>query len=258
MGNLREAKRFWKDIMTSKCRPDKYTYGIYINALSKKGKINTALKVFRAMSAEGCTPDVTICNTIIHGLCFKNRVPEALEMLNRMKEKGDELNVVTYNTLIQHLCKIERMDKVAEVLDEMKEQGKECMPNTRTYSFLLSVAKDPKEVYDILDTMENSGCKMVTDTYNLLLRLFLNWGFDDKLASTWYEMEKSGVGPDERSYAIMIHGFHYKGKIEDALSYYHEMTLKGMIPEPQTKSLFDDMNDKLKQRNKQKIVSSFK
>ncbi|KAG5546191.1 hypothetical protein RHGRI_018390 [Rhododendron griersonianum] len=47
---LREAKRLWKDIVSpGKCKPDRFTYGTFINSLSKAGKATTALKLFRAI-----------------------------------------------------------------------------------------------------------------------------------------------------------------------------------------------------------------
>ncbi|KAF4359125.1 hypothetical protein F8388_005234 [Cannabis sativa] len=77
-GNVHEAKRFWSDLLASGCHPDLFTCGIFINALTKKGKLGTALKLFRAMwGYKRCNPDVTIL--------------------------GCEPNAATYNTLIKYL-----------------------------------------------------------------------------------------------------------------------------------------------------------
>uniref|UniRef100_K4BIJ4 Pentacotripeptide-repeat region of PRORP domain-containing protein n=1 Tax=Solanum lycopersicum TaxID=4081 RepID=K4BIJ4_SOLLC len=84
------AKRFWNDIMTSKCKPDKFKYGIFINSLCKSGKRSRAVELFQTMWEKGCKPDVAICNCIIDGLCFKKRIPEALEK-NLKFEKGEEI-----------------------------------------------------------------------------------------------------------------------------------------------------------------------
>ncbi|XP_015064574.1 putative pentatricopeptide repeat-containing protein At3g15200, partial [Solanum pennellii] len=85
LGNSQEAKRFWNDIVTSKCKPDKFTYGIFIKLLCKSGKISRAVELFQTMWEKGC---VAICNCIIDGLCFKKRIPEALEK-NLKFEKGE-------------------------------------------------------------------------------------------------------------------------------------------------------------------------
>ncbi|KAJ0733635.1 putative tetratricopeptide-like helical domain superfamily [Helianthus annuus] len=249
LGSLREAKRFWNDIITSKYKPDRFTYGIFINSLAKAGKISTAVKLFQAMWAKGCTPDVAICNCIIDGLCFKKRIPEALEIIKEMNEKECCPDVATYNTLIKHLCKIRRMEKVNELLNEMTQKGGDCAPNARTYGYLLNSAKKPDEVVKILEVMERNGCKMTEDTCNLLLRLFMGWGDDKRVESTWVEMERNGLGPDQRSYTIMVHGLYDKGRLKEAMVYYKRMISKGMVAEPRTKLLVDAINIKLNNKD---------
>ncbi|GAB4849476.1 hypothetical protein Ancab_004270 [Ancistrocladus abbreviatus] len=246
LGSLREAKRFWNEIIRSKCRPDKFTYGIFINSLSKAGKISSAVKLFQSMWKKGCIPDVAICNCVIDGLCFKKRITEALEIFGEMNEKECEPDVATYNSLIKHLCKIRRMEKVFELLGEMEKKGS-CSPNDRTCGYLLKSLKNPEEVPGLLERMERNGCKMTGDTYNLLLRLYMKWDCEEKVQSVWIEMESDGMGPDQRSYTIMIHGLYEQGRIAEALNYFKEMTGKGMLPEPRTKLLVDAMNIKLKE-----------
>ncbi|KAL2496378.1 putative pentatricopeptide repeat-containing protein [Forsythia ovata] len=247
LGSLPDAKRFWKVIVASKCIPDIFTYGIFINALSKSGKISTAVKLFRSMSEKGCRPDVAVCNCIIDGLCFKKRIPEALAIFRDMNEMDCSPNVATYNSLIKHLCKIRRLEKVHELFDEMEDRGGDCLPNALTYGYLLKNAKKPEEVDKILERMVKSGCGLLGDTYNLILRLFMDWGDEKRVKDTWNDMERSGLGPDQRSYTIMVHGLYDKGRIEDALSYFTDMVSKGMVAEPRTKLLVDAMNTKLKE-----------
>ncbi|KAK9049548.1 hypothetical protein SSX86_031482 [Deinandra increscens subsp. villosa] len=246
LGSLREAKRFWNDIVTSRFKPDRFTYGIFINSLTKAGKISTAVKLFQAMWAKGCTPDVAICNCIIDGLCFKKRIPEALEIFQEMNEKDCSPNAATYNSLIKHLCKIQRTEKVNELLTEMTRKGGDCSPNARTYGYLLNAAKKPDEVVKVMERMEGNGCKMMGDTYNLILRLFMGWGDDKRVGSTWVEMERNGLGPDQRSYTIMVHGLYEKGRLEEAMVYYNKMVSKGMVAEPRTRLLVDAIKIKLK------------
>ncbi|BBH01751.1 Tetratricopeptide repeat-like superfamily protein [Prunus dulcis] len=218
--NVREAKRFWKDIIASKCKPDQFTYGIFINSLTKKGKLGTALKLFRAMWDQGCNPNVVTCSCMIDALCFKKRIPQALEVFQEMN--------------------------VYELLDEMEQKGGSCLPNEVTFNCLLKSLKKPEEVPGLLERMEKSRCKMTSDTYNLLLKLYMEWDCEERLRYTWEEMERNGLGPDQRSYTIMIHGFHDKGRIKDFLRYFREMTSKGMIPEPRTEILVNSMNIKWK------------
>lgn len=235
LGSLHEAKRFWNDIISSKCKPDLFTYSIFINSLTKAGKLGTAVKLFTSMWEKGCNPDVTVCNTLIDQLCFKKKIPEALEIFSEMNERGCIPDVATYNSLIKHLCKIKRMNKVYELLDEMDE--KNCPPNTRTFCYILKTAKTPEEVSDLLRRMERTGCKLDSDVCNLILNLYMGLKYQKGIQSVWSEMEKNGLGPDQRSYTIMVHGLYGQGKLDESLDYYNKMRSKGMVPEPRTRLL---------------------
>ncbi|GMJ11433.1 hypothetical protein like AT3G15200 [Hibiscus trionum] len=251
LGNVHEAKRFWKDLIESKYKPDLFTYGTFIKALTNKGKLGTAMELFRGMWEKGCNPDVVICNCVIDALCFKKRIPEALEVFSEMKERGCAPNVATYNSLIKHLGKIGRMEKVYEIVDEMEEK-EGCSPDNVTFNYLLRFSKKPEEVPGIFERMERNGCNMCCDTYNLVLRLYMKWDHEERIRHTWDEIEKSGLGPDRRSYTVMIHWLHGKGRVEDALSYYNEMTSKGMVPEPRTEILVNAMKSKLNEQEGEK------
>ncbi|KAG8472359.1 hypothetical protein CXB51_034233 [Gossypium anomalum] len=251
LGNVHEAKRFWKDIIESKYKPDLFTYGTFINALTKKGKLGTAMKLFRGMWEKGCNPDAVICNCVIDALCFKKRIPEALEVFREMKERGCAPNVATYNSLIKHLGKIGRMEKVYEILDEMEEK-EGCSPNNVTFNYLLKFSEKPEEVPGVLERMERNGCNMCCDTYNLILRLYMKWDHEEKVRQMWDEIGKSGLGPDRRSYTVMIHWLYDKGRVEDALSYFNEMTSKGIVPEPRTEILVNSMRNKLEEQEDEK------
>ncbi|PON92762.1 Tetratricopeptide-like helical domain containing protein [Trema orientale] len=242
-GNVHEAKRFWNDIIASGCRPDLFTCGTFINALTKKGKLGTALRLFRAMwGYKGCNPDVAICNCIINALCFKKRIPQALQVFREMSERGCQPNVATYNTLIKYLCRIQRMEKVYEILDEMEQKRGNCLPNHVTYSFLLKSLKRPEEVPALLERMERSGCGMIGDMYNLMLKLYMDWDCQERVRHTWNEMERNGLGPDQQSYTIMVHGYCEKGRREDALRYFRQMKSKGMRLEPRTEILVNSLD----------------
>ncbi|WVZ72267.1 hypothetical protein U9M48_020756 [Paspalum notatum var. saurae] len=241
-GSLRDAQRIWNDIIASKVERDLFTYGTFINALTKDGRISSAVKLFNKMWEKGINPDVAICNCIIDQLCFKKRIPEALKIFGEMNDRFCQADVATYNTLIKHLCKVNRMEKVDELLDEMEAKG--CSPNNRTYSYILKMAEKPKDVIALVQRMEQTGCKLDSDTYNLILNLYIGWKCDKEVQQIWDEMERSGSGPDQRSYTIMVHGLHSQEKFDEALRYYTAMKSRGMIPEPRTNILVKSIHMK--------------
>lgn len=242
--SLPDAKRLWRDILASNSKPDRYTYGIFINALCKCGRASRSVELLRAMWERGLKPDAAICNTVIDGLCFKKRIPEALQVFREMREKGNvQPDAVTYNSLIKHMCRIGRMEAVEELVKEMRDDG--CGPNALTYGCLLRGARNVEEVDGVLGRMEESGCEVGGDCYNLVLRLFVKWRDEERVRWVWGEMERRGVGPDRRSYTIVVHGLCEMGRFGAALEYFAEMEGKGMVAEPRTKVLVEEMRCKL-------------
>ncbi|KAF0918274.1 hypothetical protein E2562_023356 [Oryza meyeriana var. granulata] len=234
-GSLADAKRVWNEIISSKLKPDLFTYGTFINSLTKSGKLSAAVKLFTSMWEKGINPDVAICNCIIDQLCFKKRIPEALEIFGEMNDRGCQADIATYNTLIKYFCKINRMEKVYELLDNMEEKG--VSPNNMTYSYILKMTVKPRDVISLMQRMEKSGCRLDSDTYNLILNLYIGWNYEKGVQLIWDEMERNGSGPDQRSFTIMVHGLHSHGKLDEALQYYKTMESRGMTPEPRTKIL---------------------
>ncbi|CAH8293229.1 unnamed protein product [Eruca vesicaria subsp. sativa] len=253
LGNVHEAKRFWKDIIASKCRPDVVSYGTMINALTKKGKVGKAMELYRAMWETGRDPDVKICNNVIDALCFKKRIPEAFGVFKKMSEKGCSPNVATYNSLLKHLCKLRRTEKVWELVEEMEEKGGSCSPNDVTFGYLLKYSQKPEDVEVVLGRVRKNMCEMTSDLYNLVFRLYVQWGDEEKAREVWNEMERSGLGPDQRTYTVMVHGLHTKGKIREALSYYRDMMSRGMVPEPRTEILLNQVKAKPKDEEDNKL-----
>jgi pentatricopeptide repeat protein len=129
----------------------------------------------------------------------------------------------------------------------MEQKKGSCLPNDITCNYLLKTLKKPEEVPVLLKRMQRNGCEITSDTYNLILKLYMDWDDQERVRYTWEEMERNGLGHDRRSYTIMIHGLYDNGRIQDALRYFSEMTSKGMVPEPRTKILVIDMNIKLKE-----------
>ncbi|KAF8047655.1 hypothetical protein N665_2895s0003 [Sinapis alba] len=256
LGNVHEAKRFWKDIVASKCRPDVVSYGTMINALTKKGKVGKAMELYRAMWETGRDPDVKICNNVIDALCFKKRIPEALGVFKEMSERGCSPNVATYNSLLKHLCKLRRTEKVWEVVEEMEHRGGTCLPNDVTFGYLLKYSQKPEDVEAVLERMAKNMCEMTSDLYNLVFRLYVQWGDEEKAREIWSEMERSGLGPDQRTYTVRVHGLHTKGKIGEALSCYREMMSRGMVPEPKTEILLNQVMAKPKEEDNKLRLNS--
>ncbi|KAK9089179.1 hypothetical protein Scep_028261 [Stephania cephalantha] len=151
-----------------------------------------------------------------------------LEIFGEMNENGCLPDIATFNSLIKHLCKIRRMEKVHELLDKMENTKGHYTPNPSTYSYLLKSLKKPNEVPVLLGRTKKNGCVVTPYIYNLILKLFMDWNDEEGFSSIWYKMERNGLGPYQRSYTIVVHGLHNKGKMEEALQYFLRDDVKGI------------------------------
>ncbi|KAM0893810.1 hypothetical protein ACQ4PT_024882 [Festuca glaucescens] len=237
LGSLADAKRVWNQIIASKL------YGTFISSLTKAGKLSTAVKLFTSMWEKGINPDVAICNCIIDQLCFKKKIPEALKIFREMNGRGCQADVATYNTLVKHFSKIRRTEKVYEILDDMEKKG--CSPNNMTYTYILKTTEKPGDVVNLIQRKEESGCKLDSDTYILILNLYVSMKYEKGVQHIWEEMEINGSGPDQRSFTIMVHGLHSQGKLDQALQYYTTMKSRGLNPQLKgvTDEYFADCNE---------------
>uniref|UniRef100_A0A0D9UWT1 Pentacotripeptide-repeat region of PRORP domain-containing protein n=1 Tax=Leersia perrieri TaxID=77586 RepID=A0A0D9UWT1_9ORYZ len=116
-------------------------------------------------------------------------------------------------------------------------EAKGVSSNSMTYSYILKTTEKPKDVISLMQRMEKYGCRLDSDTYNLILNLYVSWNYEKGVQLVWDEMERNGSGPDQRSFTIMVHGLHSHGKLDEALQYYRTMESRGMTPEPRTKIL---------------------
>lgn len=97
-----------------------------------------------------------------------------------------------------------------------------------------------------------------SDTYNLMLKMLIVWNDMDTVFRLWNDMERKGMGPDWRSYTVMIHGLYENGRFDEAYNYYNEMAVKGLLLEPRTKILVKAMEIKAKERERKTGVCDTK
>ncbi|OVA03900.1 Pentatricopeptide repeat [Macleaya cordata] len=230
--NLREAKRFWREMGRREIARDAVSYSSMISCYSKASNLNDVLKLFNQMKELGIAPDKKVYNAVIYALAKGKLVKEACNLLKTMEEKGFKPDVVTYNSLIKPLCKARRIDEARLAFDEMLQRG--LSPSIRTYHAFFSILRTGEEVFELLGKMKKTGCPPTNDTYIMLIRKFCRWRQIENVFKLWNEMGENGLSPDRSSYIVLVHGLFLNGKLEEASKYYEEMKEKGFLPEPKT------------------------
>ncbi|XP_010257744.1 PREDICTED: pentatricopeptide repeat-containing protein At5g15010, mitochondrial [Nelumbo nucifera] len=232
MVNLREAKRFWREMDRRGITRDAISYSSMISCYSKTRNLHDVLKLFNQMKELGVAPDRKVYNSVIYGLAKGKLVKEIHELMKTMEKEGFIPNVVTYNSLIKPLCQARQIDEARKFLDEMLQHG--LFPSIRTYHAFLRILRTEVDVFELLGKMKETGCYPTYDTYKMLIRKFCRWRQLENAFKVWNEMAENGLSPDRSSYIVLIHGLFLNGKLEEAFKYYEEMKEKGFLPEPKT------------------------
>lgn len=235
VGDLREAKRIWREMKSRGIPRDVFAYSSMLSCYSKYGKLQDVLKLFDQMKAMDIAPDRKVYNAVIHAVAKAKHVKEARNLMKKMEESGISPDVVTYNSLIMPLCRKRQPVEAREVFYEMIARG--MSPTARTYHAFFRILRTGEEVFELLERMKTMGCNPGHDTYIMLIRKFSRWREIDIVFKLWNEMRSYGLDHDRSSYIVLIHGLFLNGKLEESYQYYLEMKRKHLLPEPKIEKM---------------------
>jgi pentatricopeptide repeat protein len=233
--SVREAKRFWSAMQNLGIDRDVVSYGSMISCFSKTGSLDSVMKLFNRMKEAGITPDRKVYNAVVFALAKGRCVDEAKMLVRTMEEKKVAPDTSTFNSLIGPLCKARQVQEAMELFDAMLQRR--LSPSVRTFHALLNVARDPIEVFNLLDKMKELHCEPELDTYIMLIRKFCRWRQHESVERLWSAMPANGLRPDRSAYIVLIHGLFLNGRLEEAAKYYKEMKAKGFAPEQKTEEM---------------------
>lgn len=236
MINLRESKRFWRNMDLRGIHKDLISYSSMISCFSKAGNLRDVLNLFDQMKEKGIEPDRKVYNAVIHALAKGRCMDKARALVKRMEESGFKPDMVTYNSLIRALCKTKKPDDAKGVFNEMSKRR--ITPSLMTFHPLFHMARSSDEVFELLGQMQNVGCVPSMDTYIMLIRKFCRWKQFESVFKLWHDvMPHNGFSPDRSAYIVLIHGLFLNGRLEEAANFYEEMKNKGFHPEPKTEEM---------------------
>ncbi|KAL8535303.1 hypothetical protein ACS0TY_011083 [Phlomoides rotata] len=88
------------------CALSAVTFSTLLRGLFMENKINEALELFLKITIEDlCEVDTILYGIVIEGLCKKMKIDTALKVFDEMCDKGISPNVIVYSSLICGLCR---------------------------------------------------------------------------------------------------------------------------------------------------------
>jgi hypothetical protein len=65
-----------------------------------------------------------------------------------------------------------------------------CSQNNMTYTYILTTTEKPRDVINLIQRMEESGCKLDCYTYNLILNLYVSINMKRGTGRRWRRMDQ--------------------------------------------------------------------
>ncbi|KNA15957.1 hypothetical protein SOVF_093560 [Spinacia oleracea] len=261
LGKIRQFKMIWVlvDSMKNKGVLTKYTFNLIIRRYARAKKVDEAVAAFERMEQFGMTVDSSDFNQFLNTLCKSRQVNTAHQVFDKMKktrfvpdkksytillegwgeqqnllkldevyremiEEGFEPDVVAYGIIMNAYCKARKVSEAVEKLREMEAKGIE--PSQHIFCILINGLGSNKRLDEALKYFEMSkvgGAVSEAPTYNAVVGSYC-WSlrFDDAFRMV-DEMRRCGVGPNSRTYGIIIHHMIKAGKDKEAYSVFMRM-----------------------------------
>jgi pentatricopeptide repeat protein len=193
-----------------------------INACGKAGRLDTAVRLFFAMSNFGVQPNTVTCGSLTDSLLRAGRTAETLDVLRYMKRAGIPPSEVMYTSLMSRAEKLVEIERKSSDWSLERENISLHPPMRETASFNedeLSKSKSTKaiEVYtELIDSLVKTNRKISTsktvrspaqDSKSLqLLKVFL----------VFQEMKAAGVKIDAPCYNALLRACAQAGDVQRA------------------------------------------
>ncbi|KAK6914188.1 Pentatricopeptide repeat [Dillenia turbinata] len=199
----------------SKIKMGAVAYNSILDALSKNGKFDEALRLFDRMLVGHNPPwklsvNIGSYNVMVDGYCANGRFNDAIEVFKSMGEKRCSPDTLSYNNLIEQLCNNGMLADAEEMYSGMGEKG--VKPDEYTYTLLMDTC-----------FKENRA---------------------DDAAAYFKKMVDTGLRPNLAVYGRLVDGLVKVGKIDEAKSFFDLMVGKLKMDTASykfiMKALFDD------------------
>ncbi|CAK9181221.1 unnamed protein product [Ilex paraguariensis] len=222
---IKEAIEAFERMESFGLKPELSDYNRLIDTLSKSRHIARAQQVFDKWKNRKLKPDIKSYTILLEGWGQEHNLLRLNEVYREMKDDGFEPDVVTYGIVINAYCKAKKYDEAAELFHEM--EGKCIKPSPHIYCILINGLGSEKRLTEALKFFElskASGDTLETPTYNAVvgsycwsLRMYDAYRVVD-------EMRKCGVGPNSRTYDIILHHLIKARRAKEAYSVFQRMS----------------------------------
>ncbi|KAG8382795.1 hypothetical protein BUALT_Bualt05G0114400 [Buddleja alternifolia] len=230
VGSAQEVFDKWKN---RKFTPDIKSYTILMEGWGQECNFLRLNEVYREMVEDGFEPDVIGYGILINAYCKAKKYNEAVELCYEMERKNIKATPHIYCTLINGLGSERRLNEAIKFF-ELCKGNSDCAIETPTYNAMVGAycwLNRIHDAYRIVDVMRKCGVGPNTRTYDIILHHLVRLGKPKEAYSVFQTMsDELGCEPSVSTYEIMVRMFCNEGCIDMALRVWGEMKGRGVIP----------------------------
>ncbi|KAJ4954917.1 hypothetical protein NE237_011700 [Protea cynaroides] len=212
----------------SKVRMAAVAYNSVLDALSKNGKFEEAIRLFDRMMVEHNPPrrltvNLGSFNVMADGFFAQGRFEEAIEVFKKMGEKRCSPDSLSFNNMIEQLCGAGMVAEAEGLYREMGEQG--IKPDEFTYVLLMDSCFAQNRADDAsgyFRKMVESGLRPNAVAFNKVIDGLIKVGnIDEAMVFFGQMVEKLKV--DSANYEMMFKALGEAGKLDELLKLVGDM-----------------------------------
>ncbi|CAK9165641.1 unnamed protein product [Ilex paraguariensis] len=152
------------------------------------------------------------------------------EMVRDSGENGIS-SFSAYNQVIQYLAKAEKLEVSFCCFKKIQESG--CKVDTQTYNSLITLFLNkglPYKAFEMYENMEEAGCSLDASTYELMIPSLAKSGRLDAASKLFQEMKERNFQPGFAIFASLVDSMGKAGRLDTAMKLYMEMQGFGLRP----------------------------
>lgn len=236
-GMEKEAMDFYNEVMGdgSGVKFGVDSYNSALDALSRNGKLDEAIKLFERMERDHDPPRQIALNCksldfMVDVYCSSGEFGKAVMAFGKMEEKNISPGVKSYNNLIEHLVR-NRMVAMSE--EVWREMGlKKVDPDESTYVLLMKACfgvNRGDNAFDYFNKMVQAGLKPGLIAHELVLTGLVDTGAVDIAREVFDKMPDRGIKPSTACYELLLKAHLKIGNLEDSIKIAKQMLLDETI-----------------------------
>lgn len=209
-------------------KPSRHHYSTVINAYAVRDDIDSMNKWLDRMLADGRTPDRATYNIILKGVAQRDDIKSINSLLDQMRDSGVSPDINSYTTAIKVLARRRDVLGAEALFKRMMREG--IALDRRAVTTLMNAHVEAGSwrgvihIFDYIRTAQPKDIKLGVEVFNTLLKAYVLIGAPfDVVFHTYQRLEKSGMRPTNRTFAILIQSACAAGRMDVASGLYREM-----------------------------------